>query len=88
MRTVIHHEKSIDWRKAMDQKKTVIVQVPKGEIGEEIAKLAGAIIVLNIKIAALGRKEGASTSTNANAPVAKWFPCRNLSVTICSRSGV
>src|SRR6185437_15966018 len=37
--------------------KIIIVRLPKGEIGEELSKLAGAIIVLNIKIAALGRKE-------------------------------
>jgi hypothetical protein len=57
MRTAMHHERSIDFRRAMDEQKILIVRLPKGEIGEEISKLAGAIIVLNIKIAALGRRE-------------------------------
>lgn len=57
MRPAMFHERPIDWRMAMDKKKIIIAKLPKGEIGEEIAKLAGAIIVLNIKIAALGRKE-------------------------------
>lgn len=56
LRTAMHHERAIDWRKAMDDRKIIIARLPKGELGEEIAKLAGAIIVLNIKIAALGRK--------------------------------
>lgn len=56
MRVVMSNERAIDWRKAMDDGKIVIVRVPKGEIGEEISRLIGSIVVLNIKIAALGRK--------------------------------
>jgi hypothetical protein len=57
MRVAMSNERPIDWRRAMDDKMVIIVRVPKGEIGEEISKLIGSIIVLNIKIAALGRKE-------------------------------
>ncbi len=56
MRTAVSNEKPIDWLRAMDERKIIIVRIPKGEIGEEISKMIGAMVVLNFKIAALGRK--------------------------------
>jgi len=56
MRILTSQDKAINWKRVMNDRRIVIVRIPKGEIGEENAKLVGALVVLNIKIAALSRK--------------------------------
>jgi len=56
MRPIISQQKSsIDFRKAMDEGKIILVKLAKGKIGEINAHLLGMIIVGKIQMAALSR---------------------------------
>ena len=56
MRPIISQQKSsIDFRKAMDEGKIILVKLAKGKIGEINAHLLGMIIVTKIQMAALSR---------------------------------
>jgi len=46
---------SIDMRKLMDEKKIVLLNLSKGRIGEDNAKLLGALLVTKIQLAAMSR---------------------------------
>jgi hypothetical protein len=58
MRPIIMQEKSaFDFRKAMDEKKILIVNLSKGKLGDLNASLLGLIIVGRLSIAALSRTD-------------------------------
>lgn len=58
MRNIIGQSKSaFDFRKAMDSKKILLINLSKGLIGEENAKFLGLIIVPKILIAAMSRTD-------------------------------
>ena len=46
---------SFDFRKAMDERKIIIINLAKGKIGEDTARLLGAMIVTKIYLAAMSR---------------------------------
>ena len=54
---VCQPENSIDLREVMDEGKILLVNLSKGEIGEENASLLGAVLVNLILIAAMSRRE-------------------------------
>jgi type IV secretory pathway TraG/TraD family ATPase VirD4 len=57
MRPMIGQQNSsFDFRKAMDEKKIILVTLPKGLLGEMNAKLLGMIIAGKIQIAAFSRQ--------------------------------
>jgi hypothetical protein len=58
MRNIIGQQKSaFDFRKAMDTKKILMVNLSKGEIGEENSNFLGLILVPRILVAAMSRSE-------------------------------
>lgn len=58
MRNILGQKKSaIDFRKAMDEGKIILVNLAKGKIGEINMKLLGMIIVAKIQMAALSRTD-------------------------------
>jgi DNA helicase HerA-like ATPase len=56
MRPLVSQEKPIDFLRAMNERKIILVDVSKGKLGAENAQLIGSIILGNISIAALRRK--------------------------------
>lgn len=66
IRNIIGQPKSsFDFRKAMDEKKIVLVNLSKGRIGEQNSNLIGAMIITKIYLAAMSR---------AANPDQKWPP--------------
>ncbi len=62
MRPIIgQQESSFDFRKIMDEKKILLVNLSKGRLGERNANLLGLIIVGKIFMAALSRADSPST---------------------------
>lgn len=58
IRNIIGQAKStFDFRKAMDERKIIIVNLSKGMIGEQNAPLLGAMIITKIYLAAMSRAE-------------------------------
>ncbi len=58
MRNIIgQSESAFDFRKAMDQRKILIINLSKGLIGEENSKFLGLILVPKILIAAMSRQD-------------------------------
>lgn len=58
MRPIIaQQESSVNFRKAMDEQKIVIVKLSKGRIGELNASLLGMVVIGKILVAALSRDE-------------------------------
>ncbi len=56
IRNIIGQTKStLDFRKMMDEKKILIVNLSKGQLGEDNAKLIGAMLVTKIYLAAMSR---------------------------------
>lgn len=56
IRNIIGQKKStIDMRKIMDEKKILIVNLAKGRVGEDTARLLGAMIVTKLYLAAMSR---------------------------------
>jgi len=56
IRNIVGQKKSsIDIRKIMDEKKILVVNLSKGRIGEDTAKLLGAMIITKIQLAAMSR---------------------------------
>jgi hypothetical protein len=58
---------SFDFRKAMDERKIVIINLSKGRIGEQNQPLFGAMIITKIYLAAMSRAD-LSAQENAKAP--------------------
>ena len=56
MRPLVSQEKPLDFLRAMNERKIILVDVSKGKLGAEVAQLVGSIILGNISIAALRRK--------------------------------
>lgn len=50
-------ESSFDFRKAMDERKIVIINLSKGKIGDENMKLLGGLLVTKIYLAAMSRAD-------------------------------
>ncbi len=46
---------SIDMRKAMDEKKILLVNISKGRIGEDNSKLIGGLLITKLQLAAMSR---------------------------------
>jgi len=58
IRNIIGQSKStFDFRKAMDEKKIIIINLSKGMIGEQNAPLLGAMLITKIYLAAMSRAE-------------------------------
>ncbi len=58
VRNIIGQPKStFDFRKAMDEKKIIIINLSKGMIGEQNAPLLGAMLITKIYLAAMSRAE-------------------------------
>ncbi len=56
IRNIVGQRKSaIDIRKIMDEKKILVVNLSKGRIGEDTAKLLGAMMITKIQLAAMSR---------------------------------
>jgi hypothetical protein len=55
MRPLMSHEKSIDFARAMDDKRIILVNVSKGKLGREVASLIGSLVLANIAIMAMRR---------------------------------
>lgn len=58
VRNIIGQTKStFDFRKAMDERKIIIINLSKGQIGEQNAPLLGAMLITKIYLAAMSRAE-------------------------------
>lgn len=58
MRNIIGQKESVlDFRKIMDEKKILLVNLAKGKIGEDNCALLGALLVTKIQLAAMGRAD-------------------------------
>jgi len=56
IRNIVGQPKStFDFRKAMDEKKILIINLAKGRVGEDTARLLGAMIVTKLYLAAMSR---------------------------------
>ena len=56
IRNIVGQAKStFDFRKAMDERKIIIINIAKGSVGEENMKLLGSMIVTKIYLAAMSR---------------------------------
>lgn len=55
VRTLLSSQKPIDWARAMDEGRIILVNVPTGKLGLEISSLIGSIIGANIVIEAMRR---------------------------------
>lgn len=65
IRNIIGQSKSsFDIRKIMDEKKILLVNLSKGRIGEQNAKLLGGMLITKIYLAAMSRAEVGSMSLN------------------------
>jgi CxxC-x17-CxxC domain-containing protein len=57
MRNILGQVKSsIDIRKAMDEKKILIVNISKGMVGEDSSRLFGAMLITKLQLAAMSRQ--------------------------------
>jgi hypothetical protein len=59
LRPLMSRERPIDFLRAMNERKIILVDVSKGALGSEASQLIGSIILGNISIAALRRKPDA-----------------------------
>lgn len=59
MRPLVSRERPIDFLRAMNERKIILVDVSKGALGSEASQLIGSIILGDISIAALRRKPDA-----------------------------
>ncbi len=58
IRNIIGQSKStFDFRRAMDERKIIIINLSKGQIGEQNAPLLGAMLITKIYLAAMSRAE-------------------------------
>lgn len=56
LRNIVGQVKSrIDMRKAMDEKKILIMNLSKGKIGEDASKLMGGLLITKLQLAAMSR---------------------------------
>jgi Helicase HerA, central domain len=56
LREVVSQKRGLRWDKIMDGGKIVFVRLPNGEIGSNPAKVIGALVLMNINIAAVRRR--------------------------------
>lgn len=69
VRNIIGQTKStFDFRKAMDERKIIIINLSKGQIGEQNAPLLGAMLITKIYLAAMSRAELAAHVIDKMAP--------------------
>lgn len=62
IRNIVGQPKStFDFRKAMDDKKIVLVNLSKGQVGEENSKLLGAMLTTKVYLAAMSRADVAKS---------------------------
>jgi DNA helicase HerA-like ATPase len=59
MRCLMSHEKAIDFARAMDDRRIILVDLSKGKLGAEVSSLIGSIILSNIAIQAMRRQPAA-----------------------------
>jgi hypothetical protein len=59
MRPLMSREKPIDFLRAMNERKIILVDASKGKLGSEASQLIGSIILGNISIAAMRRESDA-----------------------------
>ncbi|HYC83408.1 MAG TPA: TraM recognition domain-containing protein, partial [Candidatus Paceibacterota bacterium] len=69
IRNIIGQPKSsIDFRQIMDEKKILIVNLSKGRLGEDNAKLIGAMLITKIYLAAMSRANATEREMKALPP--------------------
>lgn len=69
VRNIIGQTKStFDFRKAMDERKIIIINLSKGQIGEQNAPLLGAMLITKIYLAAMSRAELSAHVIDKMAP--------------------
>ncbi|MBS1624693.1 MAG: type IV secretion system DNA-binding domain-containing protein [Bacteroidetes bacterium] len=61
-RVLIENPNEISLRKAMDEKKVVLVNLSKGHLGEDVAHILGALLISSISSAAFSRVDTAEES--------------------------
>ncbi|MBS1594105.1 MAG: type IV secretion system DNA-binding domain-containing protein [Bacteroidetes bacterium] len=54
-RVLIENKEEISLRKAMDDKRVILVNLSKGHVGEDVAKILGALLISSISSAAFSR---------------------------------
>ncbi|MBT7088017.1 type IV secretion system DNA-binding domain-containing protein [bacterium] len=54
---LISERKQISFRSSMDQKKIIIIKLPKGSIGEDASMLLGGLLINSIALAAFSRSD-------------------------------
>jgi hypothetical protein len=59
MRALMAHEKAIDFARAMDDRRIILVDLSKGKLGAEVSSLIGSIILSNVAIQAMRRRKNA-----------------------------
>lgn len=69
IRNIIGQSKStFDFRKAMDERKIILINLSKGMIGEQNAPLIGAMLITKIYLAAMSRAELSQQAIKSSAP--------------------
>ena len=58
-RCLMAHEKAIDFARAMDDRRIMLVDLSKGKLGAEVSSLIGSIILSNVAIQAMRRRKNA-----------------------------
>jgi Type IV secretion-system coupling protein DNA-binding domain len=56
MRSLMSRDKAIDFARAMDDRRIILVDLSKGKLGAEVSSLTGSIILSNIAIQAMRRR--------------------------------
>ncbi len=59
MRCLMAHERAIDFARAMDDRRIILVDLSKGKLGAEVSSLIGSIILSNVAIQAMRRRKDA-----------------------------
>ena len=59
MRCLMAREKAIDFARAMDDRRIILVDLSKGKLGAEVSSLIGSIILSNVAIQAMRRRKNA-----------------------------
>lgn len=59
LRGLLHREKAIDFARGMDERRIILVDLSKGKLGSEVSALVGSIILSNISIQAMRRRQAA-----------------------------
>ena len=59
MRCLMAYDKAIDFARAMDDRRIILVDLSKGKLGAEVSSLIGSIVLSNVTIQAMRRRKQA-----------------------------